>query len=379
LISGLRADTEYKITVKALSATRKKNAKTIFEKTKKHLIEAIYSLPLAEYGFFRFDHCIKTAENGFLLDAYVFKYGKYLQAIMKTDQYLNIIWTYYTEPESRSQIMECKSGGFLIISGNEIFKLNKTGQRLWRQTTDEKEESWYGGCESSNGDIILIGATTKKRTEDGVPYVASFITKLSNSGSIVWTKYGGEKLVNHLYKILQNEVSNFFIMGETSGNVSFLEIDHDGNVIWEKFYQNGRNYLSPKNMQETPDGHYFISATQTLYQFGRFGFAPCFMKVAKDGTVIWDKVHPNLHGGGLSPSASASEVQPDNSSIVLTVDDRGVGLAKLSSDGDVIDHRAFYGYPSGIYVSAISENQCVFFTHNGYFIIVNWDGHYNQL
>lgn len=384
LLSGLNSNTEYEITVNALSSTHKKNAQTITIKTKKQLIEAIYSLHLEEYEYCRFSSCIKTTDSGFLLDAYLYRYGVYYQAIIKTDKNLNIKWVDYSVERisHEKQILECKSGGYLIISDNEIFKLDNNGERVWTQNLNTVSDDDYfglieGGIESSDGTIVLVGALVKIGGSSTVG-VKNLIIKLSATGNIIWNKSEEKNSNSYLDKIIQNNDGSYLIVEETNSSIfSLVGIDKDGSILWEKSYDDINYYLSV-NIQSVPDGNYFISGTQPVSdQYGRSGFAPRYMKVAKNGTTIWNNVYRDLNGGGLSPGAGASEVQSDNSYIVLTNDDRGVGLAKLSPSGEVITHLALFGYPSGIYVSAISDNQCIYFTDNGYFIIVNWDGYIN--
>ncbi len=394
LLSGLKSDTDYKVTVKALTETRKKNAQTIITRTSKDLLSSIYPLPLEDYNHSAFSHYLETSDGGALLSADVFSYGRYYQAVMKLDKNGNKEWVNHSDRKECEQLLECKDGGFLIVSYYEIFKLSNRGQRLWTLKPEYPDElrknTWHGVIENAGGEFILVGMSLRNwgNLTKSVEY---FMTKLSSHGQVVWNKFAGKSLDNRMYKIVDKENGNYLVMGtaESTGatfekldyrifSLSVLEIDDDGNVIWEKWDDNNDREAIPQNIQKTPDGHFILTMTQSVLDyFSRSGFAPRFIKMAGDGTVVWDKMHLELDGGGVSPGIRALKVNPDNSYSVLTVDDRGTGLGTLSPSGEVVKHIPLYGYPSGIYIADLSGNRCLYFAQPGYFLVINWDGYRN--
>lgn len=162
------------------------------------------------------------------------------------------------------------------------------------QTTTE---SFYGNpsydnriiyaTQTNDGDYILsgyagvIGEDTKM-----------WLLRISNSGSLTWSKHYSDFGVNYAYSIKPTSDGNFLVCGLSNvvtgdDNSFFLKVDNSGNLIWNKFIGGQDNDQFWKMEMINSNTALAIGCTGS---YG-FGNADIYMVAMRDdGTVLWKKV-----------------------------------------------------------------------------------------
>ena len=157
-----------------------------------------------------------------------------------------------------------------------------------------------------------------------------------------------------------------------------LLADPEGNFLKQTFYPNAYSGDDvPCSIESYPDNNYLLSGTA----FGWIppGYSidaePRFLKLAADGTILWDKYFYLNSNTGASPKVRDLCPLEGNHYLVLTSDDRGIAISILSSSGEIEEHIKLDGIPQpvalfidnqGDYHTIINSGQIIIFNHGGY-------------
>ncbi len=111
-------------------------------------------------------------------------------------------------------------------------------------------------------------------------------TRVSNEGEVLWTEFYGDNFRQHCYAVIELKNGNFLLAGfdrEGGGSeVGYLiEIDSEGEVIWEENYREER-YQVFSSIRETDDGYLLAGASN------HDGW---LLKVNEIGEVIWSQTY----------------------------------------------------------------------------------------
>src|ERR1035437_544777 len=125
-ISGLKPDTDYKISIRAIN--KDLSVKTISEniRTLKELINGIYQIKFGKYDFsnYIFSQCIKTQNNGYIFFGECEEYNNGYKLFVKTDENYNILWhkefptgdSFHSFTTMEQNIKECTNGDLLEMA-----------------------------------------------------------------------------------------------------------------------------------------------------------------------------------------------------------------------------------------------------------------------
>jgi hypothetical protein len=196
----------------------------------------------------------------------------------------------------------------------------------WQKTHGgERNEVVYGGVETSDGGFILVGSTNSKNSFDvkdskgfdGTGGNDFWIAKVSNTGSLVWTKtYGGSKddVATSIVKTPSNE---YLILGTTqsidgdaifngvNGGLLLIRLKENGDFVSKRLFAAGNsnsgvsfqqvNSFSKPTIKLLSDGQLIIGATRSIgvNPFSRYDFYVA--KLSAFGDTLWEKTF----GGGL--------------------------------------------------------------------------------
>lgn len=207
----------------------------------------------------------------------------------------------------------------LSSSGDQdvyLAKLNPDGIAIWAKNfggngadegtalvKDQNNNIYLGG---SFENIITIGNSTL--TSSGSRDV--FITKLSDNGTVVWSKKGGGLYYDSLHDISLDSDSNIIITGNflehmTIGNVNLTsagsydffvsKINPEGNVMWAKSYGGQGEDLAKSLILDEQNNIYLTGYIGGQTTFGNDtytvkGISDIFiLKINPSGNVIWSK------------------------------------------------------------------------------------------
>lgn len=189
----------------------------------------------------------------------------------------------------------------------------------------ERNEVAYAGVETSDGGFILVGSTNSKNSFDvkdskgfdGTGGNDFWISKVSNTGAIVWAKtFGGSKddVATSIVKTLNNE---YLILGTSqstdgdaifngvNGGLLLIRLKENGDFVSKRLFAGGNsnsgvsfqqvNSFSKPTIKILADGQFIVGATRSIGVNPFSGFDFYVAKLSTFGDTLWEKTF----GGGL--------------------------------------------------------------------------------
>jgi hypothetical protein len=189
----------------------------------------------------------------------------------------------------------------------------------------ERNEVAYAGVETSDGGFILVGSTNSKNSFDvkdskgfdGTGGNDFWISKVSNTGAIVWAKtFGGSKddVATSIVKTLNNE---YLILGTSqstdgdaifngvNGGLILIRLKENGDFVSKRLFAGGNsnsgvsfqqvNSFSKPTIKILSDGQFIVGATRSIGVNPFSGYDFYVAKLSTFGDTLWEKTF----GGGL--------------------------------------------------------------------------------
>jgi hypothetical protein len=189
----------------------------------------------------------------------------------------------------------------------------------------ERNEVAYAGVETSDGGFILVGSTNSKNSFDvkdskgfdGTGGNDFWISKVSNTGAIVWSKtFGGSKddVATSIVKTLNNE---YLILGTSqstdgdaifngvNGGLILIRLKENGDFVSKRLFAGGNsnsgvsfqqvNSFSKPTIKILADGQFIVGATRSIGVNPFSGYDFYVAKLSTFGDTLWEKTF----GGGL--------------------------------------------------------------------------------
>jgi hypothetical protein len=189
----------------------------------------------------------------------------------------------------------------------------------------ERNEVAYAGVETSDGGFILVGSTNSKNSFDvkdskgfdGTGGNDFWISKVSNTGAIVWAKtFGGSKddVATSIVKTLNNE---YLILGTSqstdgdaifngvNGGLILIRLKENGDFVSKRLFAGGNsnsgvsfqqvNSFSKPTIKILADGQFIVGATRSIGVNPFSGYDFYVAKLSSFGDTLWEKTF----GGGL--------------------------------------------------------------------------------
>jgi hypothetical protein len=189
----------------------------------------------------------------------------------------------------------------------------------------ERNEVAYAGVETSDGGFILVGSTNSKNSFDvkdskgfdGTGGNDFWISKVSNTGAIVWAKtFGGSKddVATSIVKTLNNE---YLILGTSqstdgdaifngvNGGLLLIRLKENGDFVSKRLFAGGNsnsgvsfqqvNSFSKPTIKILADGQFIVGATRSIGVNPFSGYDFYVAKLSTFGDTLWEKTF----GGGL--------------------------------------------------------------------------------
>ena len=243
------------------------------------------SVTSVKYGSWASDqgNWISTnVDQGFIVvsRSEIYQWGDQIY-LMKLDISLDTIWTktYGGPMQDYGHCVEETSDYGYIIAGRTyttaypesgdayVIKTDSNGDTVWtKKYGGDDEDIFYSLVETDDG-YIFAGQTWSY----GAGLKDVYVVRTNDNGDTIWTKtYGGEG-AEMAYRIFETENGNYVIAGyntPVSGvnrNVYIIEIDGDGNLLWEEYY--GNNYDSEYLYGGSPtsDGGFIFTGKVDYY------------------------------------------------------------------------------------------------------------------
>src|SRR5690606_31399627 len=188
------------------------------------------------------------------------------------------------------------------------------------------------------------GVLSDDYAEEGV------ITKLDQSGNILWERTYNTNYRNLLVDVTINSSNELIILGSsgTDNQNQFwvIKTDTNGNIIWQNTIGNG--YGFPRQIIPTNDGNYVFAC----YSWGAYDISNGYLyKISDEGSILWEKL------ADISTIYSITQLA-DNSLVASGYDDGSlthITYNKFDSEGNSIWNKEYmeeYTYLYGRYITS---------------------------
>lgn len=199
--------------------------------------------------------------------------------LMKLDIAGDTIWTKkYGGPSQDygEEVIQTSDGGYMIAGRTYTtavpeacdawaVKTDANGDTLWTRKYGGSDEDNFN-CVAETDDGYIFGGITRSF---GQGIYSFYAVRTNDYGDTLWTRIYGGQSVNLCFDIDKMEDGNFVLSGYTSSfgpsnDLYLVEIDQDGNMIWQHNYGHPQANEIIYGCQATSDGG-FIATGRTIY------------------------------------------------------------------------------------------------------------------
>jgi hypothetical protein len=270
-----------------------------------------------------------------------------------------------------------------------VIKTTSDGTVEWKKTYGGSLNDYgYSACLGHDNGFILVGDADSNDGDAPANYGESdfMIVKISDDGSIVWSKNFGGTGSETAHCIIACTDGNYLIVGLTTsddfdvelnqGAIDYwaLKINDSGDIIWSKSFGSSATDI-PYDVIETSDNAYVIAGYTNGYNgdvTANYGNADYWVvKISNDGEIIWE----NSFGGSdtdiahdiiesstgnlfcIGETYSDDGLIPDSEGFIDT------WIVKLDPiSGNLLDSYTFGGPGAdpGRHIVQVNENELVF-------------------
>lgn len=200
--------------------------------------------------------------------------------LMNLDVAGDTIWTkIFSGPNQDygEEVIHTSDGGFIVAGRSYasftpescdawVIKTDQNGDTLWTRKYGGNDEDIFNCVTETDDGYIFAGLTRSY----GPGYYAVWAVRIGFSGDTVWTRtYGGD--VAQLCFTISELDNGHFVLGGYSNSfnqnndVYVLEIDIDGNLIWEEHYGLAAGSEIMYGSRQTSDGSFIITGKTGYY------------------------------------------------------------------------------------------------------------------
>lgn len=272
-----------------------------------------------------------------------------------------------TEFDNHLTVVRQTSDGGYVAAGQSqasafsseywILKVDSSGNVQWQKSYGGNIETEAADIQQTlDGGYILCG-----HSGAFTPAYEWWVIKLNATGDMVWQKLysNPNPSAGFAISIVEMPIGGYAVLGDVgrgaSGDLAFVQLDSDGNILWQRAYDSGFSDLA-FGMVPTPDG--FMLAGRDLV-----------LKINLQGDIQWSK-RLEVSAITSAPDGGFFAVGSVHSDLTDSVDILGV---KLSANGDPQWAR-IYGSTGDQMARAVQS------TADGYIIVgTNNDSSYGDL
>jgi hypothetical protein len=290
--------------------------------------------------------------------------GDYDIWLVRIDNTGNLLWnyTYGGSGEDKGfQVIECSSGGFMIVStyynttalhdNNDLYviRLANNGNIIWNKTysgPDQNATSIVSDLgrsitECPNGDFILAGATRNEAIEPNNGDI--WLLRITPLGTKIWEKRYHNRITDRCYEphsLSRCKNGGFAIVGYTynsthSNDIWLIRTDNNGDHIWNQTIGTSV-YDRPEGLVECINGGFGIIANSKNFGVGLNDL--WVIRTDLMGNQIWNQ----SFGGNSEDGGSQILEMPDGGFAVVGSThsfDQGNGdlwLLRMAQDGTLL-------------------------------------------
>lgn len=298
----------------------------------------------------------ETKDGGYIIAGNI-TLGTHFLYIIKIDPFGNKQWSkVYDENYApyTEFIRQTQDGGFVVVSWHRILRLNHHGEIIWQYPKEDSEEAFTGNFGHKYNEVLETSdqafIATGQFYQDGNVVVS----RIDKNGELLWEKFYGQNGVSEGVSICESKDGNYLILGtkslsEHDNDFWLIKINSEGQIIWEKVYDDGEYNFAEQIKPTSDDG--CVIAGHSLDHLNNWNAR--ILKINSEGGLEWDKAF-NWRSGFYTPAHGI--VQTNDGGFVFTGrngDRQAEGLlVKLNEQGDLVWKRLYKPEESLDYVWA---------------------------
>lgn len=179
-----------------------------------------------------------------------------------------------------NQIIKTSDGGYALAGFITITSYDNCGES---KTNNSDKEIAYNPTSLRDGGNLIAGQAC------GVDIRNSFVAKINHDGEIIWSKAWNDSRFNDRYNnansIVQTDSGDYIVVGDNGNFVAITRISSDGGIDWYKTWDDGLPN-SAKKIIKSNDGNYVITGDYTSASFDR---NILIAKINPSGDTVWAK------------------------------------------------------------------------------------------
>lgn len=252
-----------------------------------------------------------------------------------------------------NSVQQTTDGGYIICGDSYInnadyiylVKTNEYGDTTWtkRYGIIYWDDLWYNTCQSFDEGYMIVGTTCNQQLDS----LKIHVIKTDSQGNMIWEKkYDNNGIVATGDSFQSTKDSCFIIVGSTRDSITdiskiyILKIDSTGNKIWD-ISISGINHTGGGYIQELEDG-YIVTGITDIFNIPKF----ILIRLDNNNNTVWSKTY----NGACLINQKMSVKQTNDEGFILFAtkcivnEDNYAGyILKTNADGDSLWTKVYPG------------------------------------
>jgi hypothetical protein len=178
---------------------------------------------------------------------------------IKIDSLGNKIWEKrydYTVANSFEIRIASFSNGYIICGGDNIIRINNNGDLVWRQTTGNQQQTISAIVVNTDHTFYAAGLVASDSANGNID--EALLAKFDENGNLLWKKTYSPTTRDEIHdiKIYNNELIALCVTDDAHPHFRVLKLALDGTILWDKEYPSPWGYVFPTNIIKTREGNF---------------------------------------------------------------------------------------------------------------------------
>lgn len=236
-----------------------------------------------------------------------------------------------------------------------LIKADEGGQIDWIQNYGgSNSDSSFDIISSTEGGCLIVGGSESNDNQISTNNGSSdiLILKVDNQGALQWQETIGDVLWDEARQVIQGSDGNYYVLSRTqkselNEDYKLTKLDQSGNILWDKEYGGSANDY-PSKIIEVESGFIIVGSSESsdFDVFGNNGeFDFWVFKIDLTGNILWN----TTMGGSMSEVATDAIIKQDGN--LLVIGRTFSNDFQISNNHGFSDHWLVEINPSGVLVA----------------------------
>lgn len=207
-------------------------------------------------------------------------------------------------------------------------------------------ESFSAVIQTADSNFVCVGKIT---SFDELEYTDWWIVKLNGQGDTIWTStkktFGVSERFTDIIELKEFN-NDLLIVGEADNKAYVVRMDKDGEIKWEKTYDNGYFSSSFSSVVQTYNNRFILCGAVFYYKNEKLTYDILLNSINVRGDIEWTKIY-DLGNDNTEGATSIIELADSGFAIVgqefFKFDSpwSEVFILKLDKNGDILWHKLY--------------------------------------